>query len=320
MQILLFGSAALIIAFILDAIIGDPQWFPHIVRIFGKEINLLEKLLYRINNKRFAGLILLMIMLIVNGGLTFLLLLFCYKISPWLYLLVESFLCWQCIALKSLKVESKQVYKALATKDLTEARFRLSRIVGRDTENLNTDGVTRAAVETVAENASDGVTAPLLYLFLFGGTGGVIYKTINTLDSMLGYKNEKYIDFGRASAKADDAINFLPSRLCALFMIFSAKILEYDSKNAWMIYKRDRFNHSSPNSAQTESAAAGALRLRLGGGAFYGGVFYDKLFIGDDIKQIEIEDIISSHKLLNMTAIITFVFGMLIRGVMYAIL
>jgi adenosylcobinamide-phosphate synthase len=320
MEFLLYSTGAFIVGFIIDAFVGDPHSFPHVVRLIGKLISIHEKSLYKFHNKCFSGTLLLILTILIIGGASFLLLYVSFKISPWLYFLIESIFCWQCIALKSLKDESLPVYKSLSLDDLTAARFSLSRIVGRDTENSDEAGITRAAVETVAENASDGVTAPIIYIALFGSLGGIVYKSVNTLDSMVGYKNDKYIDFGRASAKADDFLNFLPSRICALLVILSSYILHFDGKNSFAIWKRDRRNHTSPNSAQTESAFAGALGIRLGGPSTYGGVLSNKPFIGDEMKEIEITDILRSYKLLNCVGVLTFVFCLLIRGVIFALL
>jgi adenosylcobinamide-phosphate synthase len=319
-EFIIFYAGAFIAGFIIDALVGDPQSFPHIVRLIGKLISSLQKRLYRFSNKILSGSFLLIFTILISAGTSFLLLYVSFKISPWLYFVIESILCWQCLALKSLKDESLPVYKSLFANDIINARYSLSRIVGRDTENLDEAGITRAAVETVAENASDGVTAPMIYIAIFGGLGGVIYKTVNTLDSMVGYKNEKYIDFGKASAKADDFLNFIPSRICALFVILSSYILHFDGKNSFAIWKRDRRNHTSPNSAQTESAFAGALGIRLGGSSTYGGVFSNKPYIGDENKEIETADILRSHKLLNCVGILTFIFCIMIRGAIFVLL
>ena len=183
-------------------------------------------------------------------------------------------------------------------------------IVGRDTENLTEEGVTKAAVETVAENTSDGVTAPLLFLLLGGASFGFLYKAVNTMDSMLGYKNEKYLYFGRFPAKMDDVFNYIPSRVTALFMIAAAFLTEMDAKNAWMIWRRDRRKHASPNSAQTESVCAGALRVRLAGDAVYFGKLHKKEYLGDPLRPIEPEDIRRAGRLMYVTAfLVLLVFG-----------
>ena len=225
-------------------------------------------------------------------------------------------MCWQCLAAKSLRDESMKVYKALETGDIEASRKAVSMIVGRDTAELDFDGVRKAAVETVAENASDGVAAPAIFMAIGGGGGGFIYKAVNTMDSMVGYKNEKYINFGKAAAKADDIFNFLPSRITAVLMIVSAALLGYDWKNAFRIFKRDRLKHASPNSAQTESVCAGALGVRLAGDAWYFGKLYKKDFLGDPYRKIENEDIIRANRLMY-TAV--FLLMVLISAV-YAVL
>ena len=220
---------------------------------------------------------------------------------------VESFMCYQILATKSLKTESDKVYQALEREGIEEARKAVSMIVGRDTENLTQEGVTKAAVETVAENTSDGVIAPLIYMTIGGAVFGCIYKAINTMDSMVGYKNDKYINFGKAAAKLDDAVNYIPSRISAGLMIFASKLLGLDSKNASYIHKRDAHKHASPNSAQTESVMAGALRIQLAGDAYYFGELYKKPFIGDSIKDVQYTDIMHANRLMYMTAVIALV-------------
>ena len=229
-------------------------------------------------------------------------------------------MCWQILALKSLKAESKKVYDELAKSDLPAARKAVSMIVGRDTTELDETGVTRAAVETVAENASDGVIAPLFYLSLGGAALGMLYKAINTMDSMIGYKNEKYMEFGRFAAKLDDAVNYLPARMSALLMLVMARLCGMDFKNARYIFKRDRYNHASPNSAQTEAVMAGALRVRLAGNAYYFGKLYEKPTIGDDLRPIEPKDILLAHRLLYASSFLMYLLALIIRGCMYAAL
>ncbi len=222
-------------------------------------------------------------------------------------------MCWQIIAVKSLKKESMNVYNELENGTINSARKAVSRIVGRDTQSLTDEGVTKAAVETVAENTSDGIIAPLFYMLIGGPVLGFLYKAVNTMDSMIGYKNEKYMFLGRAAAKTDDLFNFIPARLSAFFMIISAFILKYDYKNAYKIFKRDRFNHKSPNSAQTESVCAGALNVMLAGDAWYFGKLVKKPTIGDDIRKIEHSDIIKANRLMILTSVLFLIFGILIR-------
>jgi adenosylcobinamide-phosphate synthase len=326
MNFIAISTLALCVGYVADSIIGDPQGWWHIVRGYGALINALDKPLHKMKNKRLGGTLLVIAVLLTVCGLTSSALLFAWSVSPWLYFAVESILCWQCIAAKSLKVESKKVYISLAANDIDGARKWLSRIVGRDTEVLDESGITRAAVETVAENASDGVTAPLIFMALGGALSGCLYKTVNTMDSMIGYKNDRYIDFGHTAAKLDDFVNFIPSRLCALLMIIAARLcghgaaFAFDAENACKIWKRDRLGHKSPNSAQTEAVMAGALNLRFAGDAQYFGKLVEKPYIGDDNRDIEPQDILRSHQILELTALLTFAVAIAIRGVMYAIL
>lgn len=197
-----------------------------------------------------------------------------------------------------------KVYRAIARDDLTEARKAVSMIVGRDTESLSREGVIRAVVETVAENTSDGVVAPMFYTAIGGSALGWMYKAANTLDSMIGYKNEKYLHFGRFAARLDDALNFIPARISAVLMIAAAFLLGMDSKNAWRIFRRDRLCHASPNSAQTESACAGALNIRLAGAAYYFGKSVHKPTIGDDTRAVCGEDILRANRLSALTSVL----------------
>ncbi len=237
---------------------------------------------------------------------------FCYGLHFVLGLLVESFMCYQILATKSLKDESDKVYVALK-ESLDAGRKAVSMIVGRDTECLTETGVVKACVETVAENTSDGIVAPLFYMMIGGATLGWTYKAVNTMDSMIGYKNETYKYFGTFAAKLDDLVNFIPARLAAVFMILASGLLGFDMKNAIKIYKRDRKNHKSPNAAQTEAVMAGALRVQLAGDAWYFGELYQKPTIGDSLRDIELVDIKRSHKLLYGTCLIALVLMWIIK-------
>ena len=229
------------------------------------------------------------------------------KVHPAVRFLLETFWCYQIFAARCLVGESRKVYQKLKEDDLPGARRAVSMIVGRDTENLTAEGVTKAAVETVAENTSDGVTAPLLFLLIGGAPLGFLYKAVNTMDSMLGYKNEKYLYFGRIPAKMDDVFNYIPARLTAWFMVVAAFLTGMDGKNAWKIYLRDKRKHASPNSAQSEAVCAGALDVQLAGDAVYFGKIYKKDYIGDAIRKIEPEDILRAGKLMYMTTILMMV-------------
>lgn len=316
----LFATGALVMGFVVDLIVGDPHGWPHLICGFGRLIAALEHALYPMQNKRFAGTLLVMFVLLVAFGVPALLLLLAWRISPWLYLALETLLCWQLLATKSLRVESRAVYNALAEGNLSGARRAVSMIVGRDTAALDAAGVTRAAVETVAENTSDGIAAPLFYMMLGGAALGCFYKAANTMDSMVGYKNERYLEFGRTAAKLDDVLNYIPARLCAAFMLCATWLCGLDVRNAWRIYRRDRRKHASPNSAHTEAVMAGALRVRLAGDAYYFGVLCKKPYIGDALRPIETEDILRAHKVLYATAYLLLLLALLLRGGLYVAL
>ena len=312
---MLISLAACVTGFLLDFLFGDPVWLYHPVRLIGNFISFGEKKLRGIFGKKekgelAAGTVLWFLTAGFSFVIPFLVLWGAQRLHPALRFLIESFWCYQILAARCLVEESGKVYDRLKEKDLPGARKAVSMIVGRDTENLTEEGVTKAAVETVAENTSDGVTAPLLFLLLGGAPLGFLYKAVNTMDSMLGYKNEKYLYFGRFPAKMDDVFNYIPSRVTALFMIAAAFLTEMDAKNAWMIWRRDRRKHASPNSAQTESVCAGALRVRLAGDAVYFGKLHKKEYLGDPLRPIEPEDIRRAGRLMYVTAfLVLLVFG-----------
>ena len=298
---------ALILGFFLDLLIGDPHGFPHPVVLIGKLIDVTEKGMRKIfpktvRGENFAGAAIWLIVVIVSTALPTLLLWLAYGVSRWLGLALETIMCAQILATKSLRQESMKVYQALQTGDLEKARHAVSMIVGRDTQRLDEAGVARAAVETVAENTSDGILAPMLFLAIGGAPLGFFYKAVNTMDSMLGYVEMPYKNVGLVPAKMDDLFNFLPARISALLMLAAGALLGMDGKNGWKIFKRDRYNHASPNSAQTESVCAGLLGLRLAGDAWYHGVLHKKKYIGDPLREIEPEDIPKACRLLYATA------------------
>ncbi len=319
---MMISLAACLTGFFLDFIFGDPVWLYHPVRVIGNFISFGERKLRGIFGKTergelAAGTVLWFLTAGFSFVIPFLILAGVQRLHPALRFLVESFWCYQILAARCLVRESGKVYDRLKEKDLPGARRAVSMIVGRDTENLTEEGVTKAAVETVAENTSDGVTAPLLFLLLGGAPLGFLYKAVNTMDSMLGYKNEKYLYFGRFPAKMDDVFNFIPSRITALFMVAAAFLTGMDGKNAWKIWRRDRRKHASPNSAQTESACAGALRVRLAGDAVYFGKVHKKEYLGDPIRSIEPEDIRRAGRLMYVTAfLVLVVFGAVKLAVM----
>lgn len=303
---------ALVMGYILDLIFGDPYWMPHPVRFIGNLISILEKVIRRfmpkIKRGEYIGGIILTVMVVsISMVIPLVIILMAKSINTYLALTVETFMCYQILATKSLKVESMKVYDELEKNDLPSARKAVSMIVGRDTKDLTFSGVAKAAVETVAENTSDGIIAPMIFIAIGGAPMGFFYKAINTMDSMVGYKNEKYMNFGRFAAKLDDVVNYLPARISAYQMILSSFFLRYDYKNAFKIYKRDRYNHASPNSAQTESVCAGALDVQLAGNAYYFGKLYEKPTIGDDIREINYDDIKKANRLLYCTSFISIV-------------
>ena len=303
---------ALCIGFCIDLIVGDPHGFPHPVVGIGRLISLLERLFRRLLPKTkggeiAAGACIWVLTVLISAGLPAALLYGAQKLSVWLRLALESVMCWQILATKSLRDESMKVFSALRGGTLDEARQAVSMIVGRDTAQLDEKGVARAAVETVAENTSDGVIAPLLFLALGGAPLGFFYKAVNTMDSMLGYVEMPYKNIGLIPAKLDDVFNFIPARLSAFLMLAAGALLRLDVKNGWRIFRRDRYRHASPNSAQTESVCAGLLGLRLAGDAWYHGVLHRKAFIGDAVREIETDDIPRACRLMTVTALLALV-------------
>ncbi len=306
---------AFIAGFVLDLLIGDPHFIPHPVRLIGSLISFLDKRLnsdVRYNSseneanltKYKRGVLLAFTVIFATFAVSVIILVAAYSINLYAGVIAEAVMTWQILATKCLRVESMRVYDALRTDGVEAGRRAVSMIVGRDTSVLDEAGVTRAAVETVAENTSDGVIAPMLYTAIGGPVLGFVYKAVNTMDSMLGYKNDKYMYFGRFAARLDDVVNFIPARISAYLMIGAAFIggRQFDGKNAYRIFKRDRFNHASPNSAQTESVCAGALRVQLAGDAVYFGKLVKKKYIGDGLREIEYEDIKRANRLMYITA------------------
>lgn len=306
---------AFIAGFVLDLLIGDPHFIPHPVRLIGSLISFLDKRLncdakYNISEKKLnlikykRGMLLVFAVIFATFTMSVIIIVAAYSINLYAGVIAEAVMTWQILATKCLRVESMRVYDALRTDGVDAGRRAVSMIVGRDTSVLDAAGVTRAAVETIAENTSDGVIAPMLYTAIGGPVLGFVYKAVNTMDSMLGYKNDKYMYFGRFAARLDDVVNFIPARISAYLMIAAAFIggRQFDGKNAYRIFKRDRFNHASPNSAQTESVCAGALRVQLAGDAVYFGKLVKKKYIGDGLREIEYEDIKRANRLMYITA------------------
>ena len=312
---------AVVGGFVLDALFGDPAWLPHPVVFMGRAIARLEGFLRPRLPKTPRGEVLggaIVAFCLPVGTLLFAgaVCRGAARLHPLLGLAVQMFWCAQALAARGLVQESTNVYKELVKPDLPAARRAVSRIVGRDTAALTAEGVTKAAVETVAENASDGVIAPLFYMLLGGAPLALTYKAINTMDSMLGYKNERYLYFGRVPAKLDDAANYLPSRLAGLLWVAAAAFTRNDAKGAWKIWRRDRRRHASPNSAQTESACAGALGVQLAGPAYYFGQYYPKLTIGDALRPIEPEDILRANRMMYAESLLALALGLAIRTVL----
>ena len=306
---------------LLDLLIGDPHSIPHPVTAIGKLISILEGLLRRIfpktpSGERMAGGLLWILAVLISTVIPTLLLWGCERLSPVLSFAAESIMCGQILAARSLRDESMKVYPELKAGDIEKARRAVSMIVGRDTRRLDEAGITRAAVETVAENASDGVVAPLCFLAIGGAPLGFFYKAVNTMDSMLGYTDPPYRDLGFIPAKLDDVMNWIPARLCALLMLAAGALLRLDIKNGWKIFRRDRLCHASPNAAQTESACAGLLGLQLAGDAWYHGILHKKPTIGDPLREIEKEDIPLTCRLMLLTSLLALLLFLAVRALL----
>lgn len=324
---------AFIAGFVLDLLIGDPHFIPHPVRLIGSLISFCDKRLncdagYNISEKKLnlikykRGMLLAVTVIFATFAMSVIIIVAAYSINLYAGVIAEAVMTWQILATKCLRVESMRVYDALRTDGVDAGRRAVSMIVGRDTSVLDAAGVTRAAVETIAENTSDGVIAPMLYTAIGGPVLGFVYKAVNTMDSMLGYKNDKYMYFGRFAARLDDVVNFIPARISAYLMIAAAFIggRQFDGKNAYRIFKRDRFNHASPNSAQTESVCAGALSVQLAGDAVYFGKLVKKKYIGDGLREIEYEDIKRANRLMYITAFLCELLSVAVMGLVLILL
>jgi len=318
-------------ALILDQIIGDPRWFPHPVRMIGWLCRRCEEFFNKIfYSRRLAGFCSVVIVLITTILTVGIVLETLATVSPYLSCTAAILLLYTTIAAKDLVVHSRKVYECLVSDDIASARYAVSLIVGRDTENLDKPGIVRACVETVAENMVDGVTAPLFFGILvslfapiseFGSIelaafGAMTYKAINTMDSMFGYKNEKYCEFGWTAARLDDLVNFLPARISGGLVVLSAFVLKLNGKGAAKILLRDRLRHSSPNSAHTESAVAGALGIQLGGESYYFGVKSSKPTIGDRVRDIHESDILLTGKLMKIGSLFFVVIFLVLKGLL----
>ena len=295
-------------AFILDQIFGDPRNFPHPVVIIGKLISAMERFTRKVFPKTnkgelAAGAFTWLVVATVSFAVPFIALVLLAKVNVWAAFALNTFWSYQIFASKSLKEQSMLVYRYLEAEDLPNSRKYLSWIVGRDTSELDPEEITKAVVETVAENTSDGVTAPMLYMIIMGAPLGMLYKAINTMDSMLGYKNDRYMYFGRIPAKIDDVANFIPARITGLLMCLTAPLIGLDGGNAYRIYKRDRLKHLSPNSGHLEAACAGAMRIMLGGDSYYFGKLVEKASLGDPDREVRITDIPLSIKMMYASSL-----------------
>lgn len=338
MEIIIYHIIAFVIGCALDCIIGDPYNLPHPIRLIGRVIAFLDRSFlgdkhaakaktdslddgmeseHKRNREVILGIITWIIVVLSTGLATLLVCCIAYRMHVVIGIIVEAILTCYIMAAKSLADESHKVLRAVESGDIDAARYAVSMIVGRDTNVLSMEGVIKATVETVAENTSDGVIAPLLYTCLGGPVLGLAYKAINTMDSMIGYHNDRYEYYGKAAAIADDVANYIPARISAYLMIAASALSykEYDYKEAYRIYKRDRYNHKSPNSAHCESVCAGALRVQLAGDASYLGVIVKKPYIGDATRLIEADDINRAIKLMRLTAVLTFVLLVIVMGI-----
>lgn len=295
----------ILIAIVLDQLLGDPRWLPHPVRLIGAACAGCERFTRAVLPSFAAGISSVILVLGLTGATAWAVLAGTTLIHPWLGTAVSIFLLYTTIAARDLVSHSRQVYAALAAGDLAEARRRVGMIVGRDTANLNNEGVTRAAVESVAESMVDGVTAPLFFAVLGGPMAALLYKAVNTMDSMFGYKNERYLKFGWAAARLDDLANFIPARMTSLMIPAAAFLLRLDSKGALFILLRDRRRHASPNSGHTEAAVAGALGVQLGGANLYFGKVVSKPTIGDAARPVEPQDILRANRLMLLSSALT---------------
>ena len=321
---------AFIAGFVLDLLIGDPHFIPHPVRLIGSLISFCDKRLncdagYNISEKKLnlikykRGMLLVFTVIFATFAISVIIIVAAYSINLYAGVIAEAVMTWQILATKCLRVESMRVYDALRTDGVDAGRRAVSMIVGRDTSVLDAVGVTRAAVETIAENTSDGVIAPMLYTAIGGPVLGFVYKAVNTMDSMLGYVEPPYKDIGLVPAKADDIANYLPARISALLMLAAGGLLRMDVKNGWKIFRRDRYKHASPNSAQTESVCAGLLDVRLAGDAWYHGVLHKKEYIGDALRQIEHEDIPRACRLMYGTTLLALLLGCAVRLLIFSL-
>ena len=315
----IYTELAIVCGFFIDLLIGDPRWLVHPVIIMGKCISFLEKHLRSVfketpEGELAAGRVMAWIMVLGTLAVTLGISYIAFRIHVILFFIVQTIMCWQALAVRDLKVESMDVYKYLEPDlDIEKARKQVSRIVGRDTDRLDVIGVTKAVIETIAENFSDGIVCPLFYMMIGGGPLAMTYKAVNTMDSMVGYKNDRYLYFGRCGAHMDDVFGYIPSRLAALFWIAAAFMTGNDWQSAYRIWRRDHAKSPSPNSAQTETACAGSLGVELLGPAYYFGELHDKEPIGDPTRPVVPSDIKTTIKMMYMASMLACGTGLLIR-------
>ncbi|MFH1019519.1 MAG: adenosylcobinamide-phosphate synthase CbiB [Pseudomonadota bacterium] len=310
----------ILIAILLDQLLGDPRWLPHPVRIIGAACNGCERFTRAVLPPFAAGICTVLLILGLTGATTWGMIAGATLLHPWLGSLISILLLYTTIAARDLVRHSTEVHAALRDGDLPESRRRVGMIVGRDTAELDEPGVARAAVESVAESMVDGVTAPLFFAVLGGPIAAMLYKAINTMDSMFGYKNERYRTFGWAAARLDDLANFIPARITSLMIPAAAFLLRLHQKGSLFILLRDRFNHASPNSGHTEAAVAGALGVQLGGANSYFGTVQEKPTIGDPTRPIEPQDILRVNRLMLLSSAITLLICIALRRHLLAIL
>ena len=296
----------------LDLLCGDPRWFPHPVKGIGRLALHSERFLRRHLPPGPAGCLAVCWVLLGSVGPVLLLSALAARIHPLLADLVNIVIIYTALAIRDLRAHALRVYAALADRDLPRARQAVAMLVGRDTEHLDESGVARAAVESVAENTVDGITAPLLFAFIGGAPGAIFYKAVNTLDSTYGYRNEQYLRFGRCAARLDDLVNFLPARITALLVPPAAVVTGLDAGGAWRVFRRDRNKHPSPNGGQIEAAMAGALRVRLGGENRYFGAASQRPFLGDDRENLQAGHILRVVRLMSATTTLATLAGVLL--------
>lgn len=310
----------IVMGYIADLIFGDPYWFPHPVRFIGRFIssfeNLLRRLVHSETSEKIAGFILTGVTVVISYLIVWILLKISLSVSTLLFHIVNIFFIYTVLATRCLGDEAKKIYRYLINGDINNARKALSYIVGRDTEKLDVQGICRAVIETVSENTSDGIVAPLFYLFLGGVPLAMAYKAINTLDSMVGYKNERYINMGMASARLDDIANFIPARLTSFLIAIASFITGLNPRRSLSIMLRDGRNNPSPNSGYPEASMAGALGVRLGGPSSYGGQIVEKPYIGDPEDTVTPEHIILSTRVMYVTSLLALITGLIIQVIL----